>query len=719
MVKKAESINLKETLLSEAKNKDPETMWNSLKSKLISLRNEFVPLTIIKTGVNNVKGSFPIDKKTQEAIMEKHKAHRRWMRGNRRGDQSMRSLYTKSRDKAKRLIRRSKRLFEKGIASRVKSNPKEFWKYARMKLKTKSGISPLLENVKDPNSLKFDDKEKANILQKQFSSVFTKEQRGNLPKMDPRTEKKIEKLLITEEKVKNEILKLNVNKSCGPDEISPFLLIKLVDYIASPLALLMNTTTEYGILPNDWKKAFVSPIYKKGTRNIAENYRPISLTSVVCKLMEKIVKDTVLTHLIENNLLSKKQFGFVSGRSTVTQLLSYLDKCATTIATNGVIDSIYFDFSKAFDTVPHQRLSIKLKAYGIDGDILSWIESFLSGREQVVKVNGKLSHPTPVISGNPQGSVLGPLLFVIYINDLPDVVKSDILLFADDTKIFHQVSSKTDALLLQDDISALERWSDKWLLKFNTDKCHVLTLGKFHNTRYTHRYCLYNNELDHVFEEKDLGVIFDMELNFEEHMSNKIKKANGIMGLIRRSFSYLDSNTFVKLYTSLVRPHLEYAQPVWSPHLRKHIKMLENVQIRATKLVDGLQNMNYSDRLKELELPTLLHRRQRGDMIQVWKHFHSYDRCTLSTNFKISPRTIRRHKYQLIRNRSKDGELGLQRNSFYFRTASTWNNLPLKVVEADTVDTFKSRLDDFWTDHPTKYTIDTDTKDQEQFVETS
>ena len=564
MVNLLESTNWKDTFIMENKEKDPEAIWSSLKSKLIDLRNEFVQTITHKTEItNNNKGSFPIDNTLQQAIKEKHRAHRRWMKGNRRGDQTLRGAYTKSRDKVKKLIRKSKRSFEKGIASRGKSNPKEFWKYVRKKLKTKSGVSPMLQNVKDPDSLKFDDKDKANILQKQFSSVFTKEQSDNLPTLEMRTDKKIEHLHITEEMVRKEILTLNINKSSGPDEICPIMLINLVDFVANPLALLMNATINNGTLPKDWKKAFVSPIYKKGARNHAENYRPISLTSVVCKLMEKFIKDAVLTYLIKNNLLSKKQFGFFTGRSTVTQLLNYIDKCTEIVANGGVVDSIYLDFSKAFDTVPHQRLSIKMKAYGIEGKVLSWIEAFLSGREQVVRVNGELSIPKPVISGIPQGSVLGPLLFVLYINDLPDVVKSNILLFADDTKIFHQVKSRNDALLLQEDVNKLEQWSDKWLLRFNTNKCHVLTLGKLENIQHTHRYTLYDDELDHVFEEKDLGVIIDMDLNFEEHMSSKIGKANGIMGLIRRTFSYLDQTTFKKIYTSFVRPHLEYAQPVW------------------------------------------------------------------------------------------------------------------------------------------------------------
>ena len=552
----------------------------------------------------------------------------------------------------------------------------------------------MLKDVKNPDTLKFDDVDKANILQDQFSSVFTVEDDSQIPSIPRKTDQKVSNLLITEVMILEEILALNPNKSCGPDDVSPLMLIHLADFIAGPLALLMNKTLHLGILPLDWKKAYVSPIFKKGARNIAENYRPISLTSVVCKLMEKFVKDAVLQHMVDNNLLSPKQFGFVSGRSTVTQLLGYLDECADIISNDVIVDSIYFDFSKAFDTVPHKRLKRKLNAYGIDGELLTWIEGFLSGREQMVRVNGELSEPKPVISGIPQGSVLGPLLFVIYINDLPDVVCSNVLLFADDIKIFRQVKTKDDALLLQKDIDALSKWSDDWLLKFNIKKCHVLTMGKFNNIQYTHRYSLDHMELEHVFEEKDLGVTMDMELNFQEHISAKIKKANSIMGLIRRTFSYLDEHLFKQLYTTFVRPHIEYAQSVWSPHLLKHVKQLENVQIRATSQVDGMKKMEYSERLRKLDLPTLLYRRERGDMIEVWKHFNTYDQATLPPNFRRNIRNNRNHPhpYQLTWNRPSDGVRGIQNNSFYFRTATKWNNLPASVVQAEDMNSRNSRM---------------------------
>ena len=200
------------------------------------------------------------------------------------------------------------------------------------------------------------------------------------------------------------------------------------------------------------------------------------------------------------------------------------------MAQGGVTDAIYLDFAKAFDTVPHSRLIGKLQAYGITGDLLQWVEAFLRDRSQVVKVNGEESFSAPVLSGIPQGSVLGPLLFVIYINDLPDSIKSDTLMFADDTKIMRCIMSEVDSLDLQQDIHELEEWSDRWLLRFNAEKCHVLTVGKIENIKHTHNYELFGNQLDHVFEEVDLGVTIDYELRIEEHISKRSVKRSQYQG---------------------------------------------------------------------------------------------------------------------------------------------------------------------------------------------
>ena len=467
----------------------------------------------------------------QQLIKRKCQLHRRWIKNQKHGNEceDIRKAYKEIRNQVKNKMVNTKIKYEKDIAERSKRSPKVFWSYTRSKLKTKTGVAPLLENTKDNSSIRYSDIEKANILQRQFASVFTKEPDGDLPNFRLRTFKEINLPEIDSEIVLKRILELDVDKACGPDEMHPRLLKELADEISTPLAMIFRKSLLDGDLPLDWKHANVSPLFKKGAKNIPSNYRPISLTSIICKIMETIVKEKIMSHLIDNNLITRHQYVFIPGRSTTTQLLNYLNDCIETLAEGNVTDTIYFDFSKAFDTVPHQRLLKKLKCYGIKGQVFKWIESFLKGRSQVVKVNGKESFPEPVISGIPQGSVLGPILFVIYINDLPDVVKSKIYLFADDTKVLNKIKTMDDSLSLQEDINALGEWSKDWLLQFNL-KCHVLTLGKHENIVHAHNYHLNNHELEHVFDEKDLGIILDPELKFEEHIAAKVKKANSIMG---------------------------------------------------------------------------------------------------------------------------------------------------------------------------------------------
>ena len=700
-----EGTNWCDEYVVKSGERDVEENWSILKAKLLELRNKYVTLNKANSSPSwSEKGTVPISKSTQNAIRSKKRAHRKWMISKRSGESDVtRIAYTKERNKVKKLLRRERRDFEKGIAQLAKKNPKMFWSHTRRKLKTKSGVGPLLEKDTDKDSLRYDDKSKADILQRQFLSVFTKESADNVPELSSRTLFSISNLIITRTMVKEKLESLNPYKSCGPDNLHARLLKELASHIAGPISALFNLTTKSGEIPKDWKKAIISPIFKKGSRRLASNYRPISLTAVLCKVMESFVRDVIMKHLLDNNLLTRKQHGFISGRSTVTQLLSYLDKCAHSIANGKVVDAIYLDFEKAFDTVPHRRLLEKLEAYGIKEDILRWVKEYLHERTQIVSVNGSESEIGQVLSGVPQGTVLGPLLFVIYINDMLDGISTDGLLLADDTKLFRQITSKEDAVELQSDLKKLEDWAKVWLLRFNAGKCHVLTLGKLENIQYTHRYKIGGKELEHVFHEKDLGVYVDSELRFDEHISTKVKKANQLVGLIRRSFDYLDGKTFVKLYTALVRPHLEYAQCVWSPHLKKYQHIIEKVQMRATKLVDNMGDLDYSDRLKRLNLPTLAFRRMRGDVIELYKHFRKYDRDIISKSFQPKERANRIQRFLLHERRAKDGERGVQSNSFYYRSPRHWNNLPLKVVDSENTDTFKTRLDKYWKDHDLKY----------------
>ena len=260
----------------------------------------------------------------------------------------------------------------------------------------------------------------------------------------------------------------------------PRILKELAEVICTPLTIIFNASMELGVLPADWKPANITPIYKKGKKQVAGNYRPVSLTSILCKVLESIVRDQIVNYMKENKLFSKKQFGFIGGRSTTLQLLKVLDKWTSILDRGGAVDVVYFDFMKALDKVPHGRLILKLRSYGIDSKPLSWIQDFLTERKQRVVVNGEKSLWSAVTSGVPQGSVLGPVLFVIYINDLPDVIDagSNMDMFADDTKLYREIKQVADRHVMQSDVDAMDGWSEDWLMKYHPAKCKVMKMGK-------------------------------------------------------------------------------------------------------------------------------------------------------------------------------------------------------------------------------------------------
>ena len=279
------------------------------------------------------------------------------------------------------------------------------------------------------------------------------------------------------------------------------------------------------------------------------------------------------------------------------------------------IDIIYTDFAKAFDRVPHQRLLQKMKNLGITESTLSWIRVFLSEGIQCVRVENVFSSWKPVKSGIPQGSVLWPVIFVIFINDTPDYVQSMCQLFTDDAKIFRSVNSQEDIRILHEDLSDLTIWADRWQLPFNIDKCKSPHIGR---NNPDHTYEMNGQQLKHVNEEKDLGVLIDNDLKFHKQTVEAVKKGKSVLGLIKKSFAIHGERTLPLLYKSIVRPHLEYGNVIWGPFFRGDIIAIENVQRRATKLVPLLKGLTYEERLRALNLP-LAHRRRRGDMIYTNK----------------------------------------------------------------------------------------------------
>ena len=691
---------------------DVEAQWSIFRSIYTEAETECIPRKLVFiNGSLSKKLSIPLDDKTLSKLKKKNRI---WSKMRKKlADEEQKLAYRKLSNQVRAITRKGSKLLQKTVAKNAKSNPKGFWRFSQQKLKTRSGIPDLLTQLggnKKEDSFTKNDQEKAETFSKQFSSVFTTEpDTGEMPYFEERVyDEAISNIDITENMVKEKLKAIKVNKSPGPDNIHPRALHEIKDSISEMITIIFSTSLRTKTLPNEWKHARVSAIYKKGNKTLPLNYRPVSLTSILCKILESIVRDHVVKHMTDNNLFSPKQFGFISGRSTTLQLLQVLDIWTRIIDEGGNIDVLYCDFMKAFDKVPHKRLVYKVSKYGVKGNVLGWIESFLSNRTQCVSINDSSSCTMPVTSGIPQGSVLGPLLFVIYINDLPDIVDVDtiIFLFADDTKAFRRIKCAIDQLILQKDIDRLTEWSNIWLLKFHPDKCVNMQLGK---TCVPCKYVMENHVLEMSDCEKDLGVHIDDKLNFDKHIDEKIKKANRVLAIIRKTFTHMDPTIFCQLFKGLVRPHLEYAQAVWSPQSKDQIDRLEDVQRRATKLIPGFYDMQYPERLRKLKLPTLAYRRARGDMIEVYKMLaeeHGYDQTIPSLLIKNNrPSHWSNSKQLWHQGARKNGLL----HSFTRRVQDMWNYLPDEVVTAknhlgvETVVAFEKELDAHWSDQEILY----------------
>lgn len=685
-----------------------DEIWNKFKTKLFGDVDNCIPKRKFKVEQNNkAHKKYTQNKKLWSKIKKKRKLWSRLKQIKTTGAENyvgelsnVYNNYRRINNQVRRATRNEAIKQDKVIAKNVKENPKIFWKAVQSKTKSTCTIPELYINEQRDEKTK-GDMEKAEVLSEFYCKVFTEEPQGEVPEIEVKEVPVLEEITWTEEIIKQKLDSLKRNKSPGPDGIHARIIKELAVQLVAPLKIIFELSFKTRKLPEEWKRANVTAIFKKGDRSDPSNYRPVSLTCIIGKIMESVIKDRIITHMKENNLCSSKQYGFVSGRSTTLQMLQVANKWTEALDEGWATDVAYCDFMKAFDKVPHQRLLKKLKAFNLGPSYIGWIESFLCGRQQRVMVNGERSSWKSVISGVPQGSVLGPLLFVMYINDLPESMTSEsqLFLYADDTKIFRSIKDVDECRKLQDDIVDLKEWSNKWLLKFHPDKCKAMRIGK---SEIPHGDYVMEQSLTLTNEEKDLGVIVDKDLNFEKHISGKINSANRIVGLIRRTISCLDEEVFRSLFVALVRPILEYASPVWSPYKVKDITALENVQRRATKLVPSLKDLSYEERLRKLKLPTLAYRRARGEMIETYKILQGvYDEVACQGLFELQEdgRT-RGHSKKLYTKRSR---LNIRKNFFCNRVVEKWNDLPEYVISAENVLKFEIALDRVWGGQPIKY----------------
>ena len=672
--------------------------WETNMSSLSSRESERYFLRIYNQGlekyVPKIKYCINAQQKPKwmnhESVIWINKKKMAWSRYRRRKTTLRYEMYCRVRNTTTSKIREAKMDFEKRLAKEAKKNPKGVYSYMRSKTKVKEDIIRL---KRDDGSFTRNDKESCELLNSKYQSVFVQEPPGDSPPPDyVFNGPTLEDINFSVNEVKELLKNLKENSAPGPDNVACKILKECRESLSLPIFIIMKKSFESGCLPVNWLRANITSIFKKGKRDEPLNYRPISLTSVICKLMEKILRKRIIEHLENNNIFSAHQHGFRAHRSCLTALLEYFEDITKALDENVPIDAVYLDCQKAFDSVPTKRLLTKVHAVGIRGKLYEWIKAFLTGREQRVQIRGESSSWCNVTSGVPQGSVLGPVLFLIYINDIVMNIESTIKIFADDAKVYRKIRSFEDSAILQTDLDHLSEWSRKWLLKFNSQKCKVMHFG---HSNPKNAYSLNQNLLEISTEEKDLGVHVSDSFKFSNHISKIAAKANSILGRINRAFENKDKEIIKLLYVSMVRPHLEYAVQSWSPYLRKDIYLLEQVQRRATRLIPEIRHLPYEERLKALNLTSLEDRRTRGDLIEVFKMVHGIENIDYKKFFSISTGgpscQTRGHRLKIELPFSRTEK---RKNFFSIRSINAWNKLPSVVVLSPNVNTFKNRYDD-------------------------
>ena len=537
-------------------------------------------------------------------------------------------------------------------------------------------------------------------------------------------------------KVRKLLKGVNPNKAAGPDDIHGKILKNCAVSLAYPLSLIFKTSYNSGMIPKDWKIANVVPVHKKGSKMYVENYRPISLTSLVMKIFEKIIRDELMINC--ENQLRDNQHGFLPKKSCTTQLIDFAESVAFGLNLSIRTDVVYFDFAKAFDSVNHDIILKKLKYnFKIDGTMLKFMVNYLKDRKQCVIIAGKKSNMAGVRSGVPQGSILGPLLFVLFIDDMSEVVSegTNIALYADDTKIWRRIINWDDHIALQGDIDALHKWSIDNKMKFHPKKCKVVPVAppgkglkdlfnKIFPLRKTFFYKLDRTELEFVNEEKDLGVIVSSSFSWDQHIDALLSKASSRLGLLKRTMHFIKCQKQRRaFYLAVVRSQFEHCAQVWRPTSETSQNKLERIQRRAVKWILSEEGHSYNEfeylmRLRDLDLLPLSKRFLLSDLLLFFdiyhgdsclklpkyvKHLSQDQRSRLRTKI-LPPKDQDIEKAcilsQMRQSRTDPFSLRCEvdarsasfKSSFFFRCVQEWSCLPSEIKELDLRPIFKEKL---------------------------
>ena len=635
-----------------------------------------------------LKTKYPpwFDKSVRNLLREKEAAHRR-----KKADPSAENLgrFSTVRAAFKRQAASKYRDYLLSLVRDFKDNPKRYWSFIKA-IKSSTHVSPVLEF--GGRTLR-SDVERANCLNACFARKFSDPVVEVLPAAPELSAPGIDRFAVPHGRVAQLLRELSPHKACGPDGLSARILRECADELAVPIEILCEMSVSRGSFPLYWRRANVVSVHKKGSKKNPENYRPVSLLPICSKILERVVFENLLPACLP--AIPPNQHGFLPGRSCVTNLSCFLNHCWSSISKGKQTDAIYTDFSSAFTSVNHTLLLHKLRySFQITGLAHTWLTSYLSDRMQRVVLNGKHSMWTAVRSGVPEGSILGPLMFVCYVADIPKCIETDCLLYADDVKLFHRVESTEDVAVLQRDIDRLCGWAKTWKLKLNPSKCQCITFTlKSSPVRAVYR--LDSHELTRCHEVRDLGVILDAKLTFAQHVDVTVRKCKKMMGMIMRGVQLprcprrvkFDHSALIAAYNAHVRSIAEYGSVVWSGAAVTHLARLERMQHRFLSWLASNTHgrdlpMSYETLLVRFGMCSLKSRFIQADLRLVLGLYHGRIDCPhLLSLFGLAVPNRRSRQSALFH--VAFGRVNTVKSGLFIRIPVLCNNFLQKIPNAD------------------------------------
>ena len=630
----------------------------------------------------------------RKLIRKKNRVHDKAKRLNKQTDWNK---FRKIRNKVTSVVREARNTYQINLVSKLTSvdpSVSAWWKTCNQISGMKpshSGIPPLLKN----DNLIFDDLEKADELNNYFAmQTLLDESHAVLPDLNM-PENQLCDIELNETDVEDVLSILNNNKASGPDLINPRLLKEASTELKYPLCRLFNFSLSIGVFPTEWKKANVTPVFKNNNPNDVKNYRPISLLSVISKCMERCVYKYVYNFLLQHRIITSSQSGFTHGDSAINQLVNISNDIGRALDSGKEIRVVFCDISKAFDRVWHKGLLFKLQQYGISGNLLLWFENYLSGRSQRVVLNGCNSGWRDIKSGVPQGSILGPLLFLLFINDIVTDINACIKLFADDTSIYLTVDQpQNTADILNRDLEKIHQWSSSWLVNFNPQKTQTMVISR-KSVKPVHPPLKMNNhDLQEVSNHKHLGIFFSNNGLWHDHIDYIVKKAYQRLNMLRKVRFILDRIVLEKMYFSYVRPILEYGDVIWDNRTLALVNKLENVQTEAARIVTGGTKLTSVEKLyEETGWETLSKRREHHKLCLFYK---IVNREAPEYLCNLLPDVVADRHNHNTRQSSNILDIRTRTNFYsdYFLPSAIklWNNLPLHVRNSKSLSIFKNRI---------------------------